>query len=299
MIVVNLDAYGRYASASALADFLELLALHGHSVKRAQLTDMITDNNWRIRSDENFAIPDQEQDFDQPEERVYGLVHERAEILRNRYPFLVDAADRLLYQAGQLGQPYLSLLALTIAHAYGIVGPAQPQHVFEQTVCDVLTSRGWMGVNFGGLRRDAANFEAAVLACGPPLGLNANADAAPHNTRAQDEGVDTILHIPWCVARPGRWTIVGQATCAMSHEWKTKIEDPSPHTWAPILGEILEPWVFLAAPHHAEPRHRHYLLDRSRRLLLDRLSLVPHKPAVSADEQGLLDAVIAENVEVP
>lgn len=301
MITVNVDAYGLHARGSALADYLELLALHGHRLSRADFIDFLTDADWNINAHENIAAPgQQEDDLDEPDVRVYNLIYERRDILGDLYPFTVDPADRLTYQPRAEGPDfYLPLLTLTLAHAYHVAAPHDPKQVFEETVAAILTSRGWLGVNFGARRREAQSFAAALAAVGPELKLQASADAAPYNKKAQDEGVDAIHHIPWCVSRPGRWLILGQVTCAVSNDWQNKLNEPLDGIWGPMLGDVLSPWVFLAVPHHAEPNHRRYLIQGTRRLLLDRLSLAPHKSETTAEEQAVHDAVLAAGVEAP
>jgi hypothetical protein len=79
----------------------------------------------------------------------------------------------------------------------------------------------------------------------------------------------------------------------MSDEWKRKISEPSPSMWKGLLGEPIEPIVFLAVPHHSERRHRHQVMLETNRVLLDRLSLAPHKAEVSRDERALIDAVLS------
>src|SRR5262249_4560374 len=120
---------------------------------------------------------------------------------------------------------------------------------------------------------------------------------AAHNIDAFDEGVDTILHIPWCTARRGRWTLIGQTTCAMSNAWKAKMVEASPWTWAGLLGEKIPSLTLCAVPHHTERKHSIYLIETRRRILCDRLSLVAHKPQVSGQDQAIVDAVIAGGVE--
>lgn len=301
MISVNVDAYGLEARGSALADYLELLAISGHQLSRANFVAFIEDADWNINAHENIAIPGQhDDDLEEPDERVYNLIYERRAILGDRYPFALDAADRITYQPLDGQDFYVPLLALTAAHAYNIATPYDPKRVFEETVASILSARGWLGLNFGASRRGAANFAAALAAAGPHLRLPATADAAPHNKKAQDEGVDSIHHIPWCIERTGRWLILGQVTCARSNDWKNKLMEPMDGIWGPMLGDILAPWVFLAVPHHAEPSHRRWLIQGTRRLLLDRLSLALQKSAIpAAEEQAIRDAVIAFGVEAP
>jgi|SRR5215813_4038000 len=299
MIVPNPDAYGTYAAASALADYLELLSLHGHSLTKATLGDVIADSGWRVRRQENIAAPEtDEEEFDASEDRVYSLIRERRRVLGQQYPFVEDGAGRLTHLNGQVGQPYRALLAITLVHAYRVPAPRDPKHVLEQTVADVLAARGWLSLNFGALSR-IGGFAAAVAASGGPLQLATDPAGAPHPSAAQDEGVDTLAHIPWCGARSGRWVVVGQVTCAVSNVWRRKILEPSPASWMRFLADIVPPVSFLAVPHHAEPQHRIYVMVQSGRLLLDRLSLVRHKAATTADEDSLIETVLAFGVERP
>jgi hypothetical protein len=300
VISLNVDAYGLHARGSALADYVELLAIHGHQFSRADFVEFVADADWHINPHENITAPGQQEDkLDEADERVYNLIYERRDILGNLYPFAIDASDRLTYAPGVAPDLYGALLGLTLAHAYHVAAPHDPKQVFEETVASILSQRGWIGVNFGALRRGAANFPAALAAAGPQLRLPANADAAPHNKKAQDEGVDSIHHVEWCTTRTGRWLILGQVTCAVSNDWQNKIMEPLDGIWGPMLGDILAPWIFLAVPHHAEPNHRRLLIQGTKRLLLDRLSLTPHKNGVTAEEQAVRDAVMAEGVETP
>jgi hypothetical protein len=301
VIQPNADAYGTYAQASAVADYLELVAwIHGSSKPRASVGDMISDSGWRIKVAENFHVPDSEEEEEETsdaEERVFNILGERARVLGDKYPFRQDASGRVVPAEIDAGDPYLALLALTAAHAYSIATPQAPETVFEQTVADILAARGWLAVNFRRLRTGPGDFVASLNACGPQIGIETDAEGAVYNLRAFDEGVDALAHIPWCTVRRGRWTVIGQATCAVSNEWKAKLEDASEWTWAGLLGEKIAPLVFLAVPHHAEPKHRLYLIDRSRKAVFDRLSLVAAKSQTSEAERAISIAVRAEGVE--
>jgi hypothetical protein len=301
VITPSIDRYGKYAQASAIADYLELVALvHGGSPTRAAVADMIVDNNWKVKSAENFFVPDLEDEDEEvgdAVERIFNILAERRLVLGGAYPFHQDVAGRLTPANLAAETPYVAVLAITLAHAYQVTTHQAPEEVFEQTVTDVVTGRGWLGVNFRLLRRANANFAAALEASGPALGLQTDAGGAAYNVNAFDEGIDTVLHIPWCRTRRGRWTVIGQMTCAMSNEWKGKMKEPSPWTWAGLLGEKIWPFVFCAVPHHAEPRHRLYLIESTRTILLDRLSLIAHKAVVSPDEANIIGAVVGGGVE--
>src|SRR5688500_9085277 len=52
----SIDAYGRYARASSLADHLELLALLGQSLNRKGLADLISDRSWLVRMEDELFV---------------------------------------------------------------------------------------------------------------------------------------------------------------------------------------------------------------------------------------------------
>src|SRR5437870_665677 len=215
---------------------------------KAELGDMISDNGWRLTPNENFLrARDQEEDesFQGAEDRVQSLLLERAEVLGARYPYRMDGAGRVSFVGSTQNSPYLALLCITVAHGYRIGTPESPERVFEQTVSDVLEQRGWASVNFASLRR-ADTFDGALEAAGMALGVRAVPAGGMRRARAQDAGADTIAHLPWCSKRQGRWTMIGQVTCAVSNAWRAKIGEPSEHTWSLLLGETISPWVFLA-----------------------------------------------------
>jgi len=151
-------------------------------------------------------------------------------------------------------------------------------------------------VNFGRATRDAG-FAAGLSAIADELFLQTDADAVPRSVSAKDEKIDTIAHYPWCKRRPGRWLSIGQITCAVSNEWEPKLLQPSSKSWRARLGEVVEPTVFLAVPHHIETRYRTYLLNDSGRYILDRLSLLSFKLNVTEPERSLIEAMVGAEVE--
>src|SRR5207253_3280559 len=104
----RIDVYGKDADGSALADYIELLALAGEFPSVADLADMIGDNDWKVRSRELIRVPQYEEhdpDNEPSEEVIEGaliekpsleaaqwvfqLLSERSERLGDRYPFSV------------------------------------------------------------------------------------------------------------------------------------------------------------------------------------------------------------------
>ena len=65
MIEPDPDWYGSYARRSAIADYLELLALAGKSLTVEDLADRIRDNRWTSSLGERIGVPtppDEEED---------------------------------------------------------------------------------------------------------------------------------------------------------------------------------------------------------------------------------------------
>jgi hypothetical protein len=311
----RIDAYGKEADGTALADYIELLALTGESLTVADLGDVISDNNWKVRSRELFFIPqDEVRDPDsEPSEDVVdaeliempGLEHakwvfqiltERQELLEELYPFEV-AGVRLIAKARRdVHSAYLTLLAITVAHAYHLDTTSNPRELFEQLVARVLTARGVSTIDMASAGRAAGDFVEALEAAAADVGLTAAPNAAARRTNAQEAGVDTLSHFSWGDHRAGHWVFIGQATCGRTESWGAKINQPTPGSWGPWLNCLVHPIPYLAVPHHAEERHVEYLTDTHRKLVLDRIRLCRHVGEPSAEEATLLDEVLAEEV---
>jgi hypothetical protein len=312
--------YGRYGDASALADYLELLALQEHELSRSDVADLIADNFWTVRVDELFtapAVPDLEEsdEPDDPEDdamepleeeaeakarRVFDMLEERQAVLEERYPFSVG--DRLTTREGAAppeATPYIALLAITTAHAYAIETDPKPELVFEDTVTAVLQDRGLLAVNLGRIARRAEWFRDALITVGPDLDLQPTPDAVVTRTFAQEEGVDCIAHATWRDHRCGHWTYIGQVTCAKTEQWDRKLSEPPPGQFEALLGVLTEPTAFLAVPHHGASWHLAWLVTRRKRLVLDRLRLTRFHGGVTADEMTIVNAVRETHVLRP
>ena len=317
MIEPRKDAYGREADTSHLADYLELLALSGRPLKRANLSDYLADSDWPVRSRELFHTADPPgADTEPPEDelesgpgpspadeaagRVLDLVADRATLLGVRYPFLIDDVQ---VTVGDLvpehHDPYLALLAITVAHHYQITVPAAPEHAFEAAVASVMSGRGLATVDMGEAGRAAGDFRDAVRIAGETIGVLPAPEAAPTREHANEEGVDTLSHLTWGDTRPGHWLFIGQATCAKSPEWARKITEPKPAQWAKLLGSAVPPIAYLAVPHHVESPHMLHISDREGRLVIDRLRLCRHLSTLSDDQVGIIEAVRSEDVFHP
>jgi hypothetical protein len=322
VIEPRVDAYGRYADASALADYLELLALSEVSPSRSDVADQIRDNVWTVRAAELFDLPGAElgggpdQGFgaegeDEPIDedaaledeaaqqatRVFDVLEERSDLLDDRYPFDID--DRVVARPEAVAhEPYLVLLAITAAHAYRVGTPSDPRNQLERFVTLALRDKGLAAADLAEAGRREANFSDALTAIGADAGLSPAPDDASTRTNAQDEGVDTVAHLTLGDLRAGHWTFIGQATCASSEEWDRKFSEPSPSQFAPLLGSLVLPFPFLAVPHHIDRRHLHWL-TRRRGVVLDRIRLARMRHAIDVDERALLEAIQAEDVLTP
>src|SRR5450759_3429280 len=99
----NINAYGTYARVEALADWLEVAALVGRRVTRAQLEDMIADNGWTELSPQQLYLADGAEESATPEawvEAVLTTLNRRQDILRERWPYEIRGTWRVLPRAG-------------------------------------------------------------------------------------------------------------------------------------------------------------------------------------------------------
>ena len=300
----NIDAYGRHARTSALADFLELLALHGRSKTRATLSDDIDDQHWGRKLEEQYGDGSRgvagdagEGIADSPEEaaeRVIALLEQRRSVLQERYPFVIDEENGRLRLSGSDRCPYMGLLSITLAQAFRLSGAPDPTVVFEDTVARALSSAGHPSVNFSGLRRQHATFQDALKAAGAILDVQVSPLAARTRKFTQDGGVDVIAHVTDGYAMGeswSTWTLLGQVTCGQSDSWAKKLGDVKVQAWGKRLVSEVRAFPFLAVPHHAEPQHLFELVEAEGRMVFDRLRLVRMLGDVSDEEEEILAAV--------
>lgn len=305
------DIYGRYARASLIADYVELIALQGQPVRRSTVADYLlkTDDVWNlelIRSNENNPLDDESRGSSEQDEKaranartVFDQMDERHYILADRYPFEISGdIVSLGHGVDRESNPYVAVLALTVAHAFDVASACCPAALFERTVTSVLRARGLPSVGLAAIRRGAGSFEEALRAACERIGLKAAPDAAPTLAKAHDEGVDVLCHVGWeQELRPGTWGFIGQVTVGKSERWRTKIKEPSPATWALLTGTRVPPMPFLAVPHHVERDMMAKLTVDGQAIVLDRLRLVRFKEGTSAEEQEVIQAVLQEEVE--
>ena len=303
----NVDIYGTYARASAFADFVELCTLQGLRWRRSEIADYIEDLSWGAKLRETFSTPSSAPDLDDDgeglgadaegaTERVLSQFEARQEYLEESYPFCLDTRIGQLEPIDERSSPYLALLAITTAHAFGIDVGRNPREVFEDTVFQALASAGHRSINFSRLRRSYSNFSQALAAAGPALSLRPIPNAVPISLDAQDAGGDVLAQVNAGYLPEGgigAWTLVGQVTCGQSDTWKRKLGEVEVPAWQERLGAILPPLPFLAVPHQAERGHLRTLIINNEIMVLDRLRLTKMLNAVSEDEQAILDVILS------
>jgi len=229
------------------------------------------------------------EDADEYAAQVFASIAERAQNLGKRYPF--DAQTTRLTYLGpkDLAEPYLVLLALTIAHAYALPTGFDVPHYFEKVLTRALTKRGLTACNVWEARQSVGNLYDAVRIIGRECAFNVTPEAAVIRTQAQEEGVDVVAHFEWGDTRPAHWAYIFQATCARSDAWPAKLMEPSEDMWRKMLGLYHSPRALLAVPHHVSAEMLAYLAERdSDRMVLDRLRLCYPPMPIQAEDEVLL-----------
>lgn len=315
-----IDAYGTYARASNLADYVELLALQGEKLTLGQLADLIRDQGWTTKMNELFTTSPQpqepeEEEEDEPESvgedegvpqarRVFNILEQRGDVLGDRYPFELTTWLSLGGTVDVRESPYIALLAVTVAHAHGIeVKPEasrpalDPKQVIEAVVIRALETLTLTCSNVGEVSRACSDFRETVTVAGKAVGLSPTPEAAVSLINANEEGVDALAHLGSTDSRAGHWIFIGQVTCGKSETWKRKLGEPSSPDWKKYLNILVDPQGFLALPHHVEDHQLTKLVHGGNRMVLDRLRLTRLSSGVSPEERAIIDAVVAAGVE--
>lgn len=302
VIEIDIDRYGQDARGSALADYLELAALAGIRVTKAALRDLIVDNEWVRRPVRRYLLPDDvDDDPDSWSESVFSIIAERGDALGDVYPFTVRGKSVVVKDRDldRLSSRYLSLLAITVVHAWSLPCEESAEATLEMVVADTLSSVGMGAVGVGATDR-RMGFVDALREGGAALGLRPSPDPRPRSASAKDVGVDTLAGVVWRDHRQaGHWIVIGQVTTAQSQLWRSKLAQPEPARWANYLQEQLHPQVFLAVPHHVQREHLVDLMESRRGVVIDRLRLARNKPENSLRERQLIEAMLAARVESP
>ena len=307
------DTYGQYARASLLADYAELLVLNRQPVRHATLADFLADNirSWDLELMQSAQLhsPDEQPEgmsehIDEARRRatiVFEQIVERRDMLGCLYPFLVtsDHSEVVLRDNLDLeSNAYVSILMLTVAHAFKLESPHSLEHLFEEVVTKTLGVRGLRSTGLAAHRRKSGSFpEALKIAC-QEVGLKAAPDAAPVLAHAHDEGVDVLCHFGWEEdLRPSTWAFIGQATVGKSDTWENKLGEPRPKPWADRMGTWTLPLPFLAVPHHIERPMMERLAKSGEALVLDRLRLAKFRGEIGDEEREVIRAVAEREVE--
>ena len=132
------DTYGPYARASLLADYMELLALKGQSVRRATVADFLADSGseWNLELIQPLTngLPDEQ--LNDLSERL-ALADDRASIAFGSWRSDVIFWRRFIPSRSRMMRSHLTqtwitkptlmwhVLALTIAHAFHVASPSR------------------------------------------------------------------------------------------------------------------------------------------------------------------------------
>ena len=316
MIEFDVEWYGSLARRSALCDYLELLALRGIGVSKETVADFVRDSDiTRLLSDtvvstadpvppytdEDGEYLDLSTSIDSAHDVVHDTLaelHERHEVLGGSYPYDVSgtSAAVLMRKPGISGwSSYDSLLLLTVAHANQLPVPGVAlTELFERIVEATLESHGLVTAR---LQNGGTNYRSRVRRAAQQVRLTVNVAQSSHRRHAVDAGTDLLSNLWPDDPRPGGTQLIGQATCAKSNQWETKMTEPKPPHWKEMLGTGPAPLRYLAIPHHVGSSYRRHLLRQEDDVdVMDRLRLVLVERRLLDDERKVCDHVNAQQV---
>jgi len=307
---IDISAYGSYARGSALADFLEVVALTSGEARKVDLEATIRKAGWYRLNRGMFtrdpgiepteSVEDEEglEDPDDPDwpDWTFAIIAERIDVLGDNYPFLVES-DSLIPKDGASASAYVRLLALTVAHAYKAQIRSDPRRAFELIVVEALAAIGLRAYGMGTATSNGRAFATELVAATAAVGLTAASPPVPAKTFAKDAGVDAIGVYNWEDRRPGQVVLIAQATLAESERWEAKIAEPRPHHWVQYVNEILHPLAALAVPHHVEREHLRWLTSPTA-FVFDRLRLVPLISHETQDDAEAVDWLLGRDARV-
>ena len=317
MIEFDIEWYGAYNRRSALCDYLELLALQGKSIGSSELADMIRDAGWTtllndLIVDNSTEEPDGQEETGLSESLdkahiasgdVLATLHERKDILGEYYPFYMDKSHKLMKRDNlNLCATYLTYLTITVCHIIFQRSPEtiphKPFDVFEMSLAKALNSFGIPTARIADHKEMGQDFPETFSGACNDVGLTASFSSAPYRRRAVDEGIDTISNLWPRDIRSGGIQLIGQATCASSAEWRTKLSEPPVGLVQQWLGRGISPIPFLSVPHHIQKDTLSYLVNRDgRRDVVDRIRLSLIQRELLPEEQDLIDVLLAMEVE--
>lgn len=289
-----LDKYGTLARATFFADFMEVIAMRDRRAKLSSLRDLIADAYPSVRK--ILMEPDEVDGDWEPTDmadEAWTCLLERADVLGDSYPFEVsDVAVKLRAGVDVLQSKYVAVLAITVSHAFRLLGTNVVEHLFEDVVADAMEGVGLDVGRLGPLsRQNGTNFERSMEEMGRRMGVAVNPNATARRANANDEDVDLVGHLNWKVSSGGKWMFVCQVTCAVSDDWRKKASEPAALDWKDFFGEVVSPMPFLAVPHHAnEPLLRY--VTRAEVNVLDRPRLVLNLPEPTAQQREVIQALL-------
>lgn len=292
-----IDKYGTLARASFFADYLEVVALRDGRVKLSSLRDLIEETYPRIR---RILRPEGEA-LDAPDwkptdlaDEAWTCILQRADILDDRYPFTVRREvlkpTPLLSPADS---PYVSLLAITVSHAFSLMSTSTVEHLLEDVVSDSMENVGLRVGRVGPLSRAKGyDFVRTMEALGDELTIPINGNATARRQNANDEDVDIVAHLDWGARRSGRWLFIGQVTCAVSDMWRSKAQEPAANDWQKFFKEVISPVPFLAIPHHADDLSFQYVTSKDVNVL-DRTRIVSNLRTNTEAQREVVSALMS------
>jgi hypothetical protein len=297
LIEIDIDRYGGPARPSCLADYLEVLALFGKVCTKGQLADLVSDR-WNLRRRALILMPGEEAAEDVVD-AAWTCLLERSELLTDLYPFLVSHTRVTLKPDFEVRESsYISLLSITVAHAYQIDSGYNVEQVFEEVVALGLEDLGLTVGRFGAITRDnQMHFPTSLQVLGDNFGIPVDHQAASRRGAANDSGLDVFGTLDWGDGRHGRWIFLGQVTCGGSDSWPGKLSEVKVPRWQKFLRELTEPIAFLAVPHHVDRRSYFEVVEGDAKALVDRARLTRHLRSTGPEERGIIEAVLAAEFE--
>lgn len=323
----DINWYGNANRRSAVCDYIEILAMTGNPMTQGRLADAIYDARWIQLLEEQvcnvyeFQYPEhagydladddeeeQEIDLSYSGDRssiaagnIHDILCERSAILGDLYPFDVGAANGWLLEyvpTRASDSMYLALLSISVIHAITVRDERLKPHflnasiIFEKTLVESLNSKKIPTTGLGHYSRSSGFSDALKNSCSK-IGIDANPDAAPFRRRAKDEGCDVIGNLWPLDPRQGGTYFAGQATCASSDSWKTKLFEVPSSAFKDWLGRSISPLCFLSVPHHVQDDTLHYLISREgNRDILDRLRLCFSSRKLLKSESTMIEALL-------
>lgn len=297
----TIDKYGTLVRASFFADYLELVALRSRKAKIANLRDFIADTYPRVKRILNTGVSSTDVADWEPTDladETWTCILEREEVLGSKYPFQADNGVLRRNTKGETAAyPYVSLLAITLSHAFGLMPHNKVETLLEDVVAKSMRNCGLSIGAVGPLSRaNGYDFSKTMKALGGQLNLTVNPNATIRRHNANDEDVDLVAHLDWGTPRSGKWLFIGQVTCGVSDNWRNKASEPNAADWREFFSETVAPVPFLAVPHHADDSALRYV-SSTQVHVLDRSRIVVNLDTTSLEEREVIDVVLSASYQ--